>query len=267
VVGYHATDRSLAAQTAARDADQSRSRAVLAAANASRDKARLDLERRRALFARGFASAEQLTDLESAFAVAQANYEAAQAGQVQARANLDVAVGAFDANLALTEGAPLQDNPEIRAARARADQARLQLERTIVRAPVAGVIARRDVQIGQRVAAGERMMQVVPLDHAYVDANYKESQLRNVRPGQPVLLIADLYGRSVPYHGRVLGLSGGTGSVFAVIPTQNATGNWIKVVQRVSVRIALDPAELKAKPLRLGLSMRADIDTHAPRAR
>ena len=143
------------------------------------------------------------------------------------------------------------------------DQARIDLDRTIVRAPVAGVITQRAVQIGQRVPAGTTLMTVVPVTQAYVDANYKEGQLRMVRPGQPVELTADIYGGKVVYHGHVVGFSGGTGSALAVIPAQNATGNWIKVVQRLPVRIALDPHELADHPLRLGLSVVATIDTRA----
>ncbi|HWU14058.1 MAG TPA: HlyD family efflux transporter periplasmic adaptor subunit, partial [Caulobacter sp.] len=143
------------------------------------------------------------------------------------------------------------------------DQAAVDLARTVIRAPIDGVVTRRNVQAGQRVAAGAVLMQVVPVQQAYVDANFKEGQLRKVRIGQPVELEADLYGGSVKYHGTVVGLSGGTGSAFALIPAQNATGNWIKVVQRLPVRVAIAPADLKAHPLRVGLSMKATIDTAA----
>jgi membrane fusion protein (multidrug efflux system) len=119
------------------------------------------------------------------------------------------------------------------------------------------------VQVGQRVAPGTQLMLVVPLNQLYVDANFKEGQLTKVKVGQPVTLTSDLYGGDVEYHGRVVGFSGGTGSSFALIPAQNATGNWIKVVQRLPVRVALDPKELQAHPLRVGLSMDAEIDTSA----
>ena len=128
-----------------------------------------------------------------------------------------------------------------------------------MRAPVDGVISRRQVQIGQRVQPGMTLMVVVPLQAAYVDANYKEVQLAHVKPGQTVTLVSDLYGSDVPFTGKVVGFSGGTGAAFSVVPAQNATGNWIKVVQRLPVRIALDPAELAAHPLQVGLSMTADI--------
>jgi membrane fusion protein (multidrug efflux system) len=141
------------------------------------------------------------------------------------------------------------------------DQARLDLARTVIRAPIDGVVAKNDVQIGQRVQVGQPLMSVVPVGQAYVNANFKEQQLRKVRPGQPVDLTSDLYGGSVKYRGTVVGVSGGTGSAFAVIPAQNATGNWIKVVQRLPVRIAVDARDLQAHPLRVGMSMSAQITT------
>ncbi|HWT51959.1 MAG TPA: HlyD family efflux transporter periplasmic adaptor subunit, partial [Caulobacter sp.] len=185
----------------------------------------------------------------------------AKAAQVQALANRAAAAGSLAANTVLTDGTTVATNPEVEAARAKVEQAKLDLERTVIRAPIDGVVTRRNVQIGQRVAPGATLMQVVPIQQAYVDANFKEGQLRKVAVGQPVELKADLYGGSVTYHGKVVGLSGGTGSAFALIPAQNATGNWIKVVQRLPVRIAIDPADLKAHPLRVGLSMTAAVDT------
>ncbi|HCK29148.1 MAG TPA: EmrA/EmrK family multidrug efflux transporter periplasmic adaptor subunit, partial [Acinetobacter ursingii] len=143
---------------------------------------------------------------------------------------------------------------------AKVEQAQLDLDRTVIRAPVDGVVARRNIQIGQRVAPGTVMMSVVPISQLYVDANFKESQLAKVRVGQIATLTSDLYGDDVEYHGKVIGFSGGTGAAFALIPAQNATGNWIKVVQRLPVRIALDPKELADHPLRVGLSMEAKVD-------
>ena len=131
----------------------------------------------------------------------------------------------------------------------------------MLRAPFDGVVARRQIEVGQKVKAGTVVMTVVPTQQVHVDANFKEGQLGKVRAGQPVELKADLYGSSVVYHGVVAGLAGGTGSAFAAIPAQNATGNWIKVVQRVPVRIAIDPAELAQRPLQVGLSMEVSIDT------
>jgi membrane fusion protein (multidrug efflux system) len=163
----------------------------------------------------------------------------------------------------MIEDASVENNPQVLVARAERDQAQVDLDRTVMRAPVEGVVSRRDVQVGQRVQAGATLMVIAPIAEAYVDANFKEVQLAKVRPGQPVTLTSDLYGGGVKYHGHVVGFSGGTGSAFAIVPAQNATGNWIKVVQRLPVRIALDPLELARRPLRVGLSMTADIDVGA----
>lgn len=261
VRGYLATDDSLTAQITAREADQARAAATLASAKADLERARIDLERRKALAVNGAVSGDELTRAQNAFANAQAAATSAKAAQVQALANRAAAAGSLAANTVLTDGTTVATNPEVEAARAKVEQAKLDLERTVIRAPIDGVVTRRNVQIGQRVAPGATLMQVVPIQQAYVDANFKEGQLRKVAVGQPVELKADLYGGSVTYHGKVVGLSGGTGSAFALIPAQNATGNWIKVVQRLPVRIAIDPADLKAHPLRVGLSMTAAIDT------
>jgi membrane fusion protein (multidrug efflux system) len=146
-------------------------------------------------------------------------------------------------------------------AKAKVEQAQVDLARTVIKAPVDGVIARRQVQVGQRVQNGERLMSVVPLHDVHVDANFKEVELRHVKIGQPVEVTADIYGDKVVYHGVVSGVSGGTGSAFSMIPAQNATGNWIKVVQRLPLRITLDKNELAKHPLQVGLSMIATIDT------
>ena len=160
----------------------------------------------------------------------------------------------------------MDTNPEVTLARARLAQARLDLERTVVRAPVDGVVAKRQVQLGQRVQPGMPLMAVVPVADIYVDANFKEVQLQKVRVGQPVTLHADLYGDRVTYRGTVAGFAGGSGSAFSAIPAQNATGNWIKVVQRLPVRVKLNADDLQAHPLKVGLSMSAEIDTRAPAA-
>jgi membrane fusion protein (multidrug efflux system) len=148
------------------------------------------------------------------------------------------------------------------AASAAVHDAYLDLARTDLQAPVSGYVAKRAVQLGQRVAPGAPLMAIVPLDQVWVDANFKEPQLAAMRVGQPVRLTADLYGGKVAYHGTVAGFGAGTGSAFALLPAQNATGNWIKIVQRVPVRIALDAGELAAHPLQVGLSMQVDVDTH-----
>lgn len=258
---YVATDASLGAQVAAREADEKRAAAQLAAAQADFERAQTDLKRRQALVESGSVSGEELTRAKNAHAAAEAGLAAAKAAAAQSAANLKAAIAARDANAALISDTTQESNPEVVAARARLEQAKTDLERTIIRAPVGGVVAKRQVQLGQRVQPGMPLLTVVPLDQVHVDANFKEVQLQKVRVGQPVTLHADLYGSSVTYHGVVEGFSGGSGAAFAAIPAQNATGNWIKVVQRLPVRIKLDPAELQAHPLRVGLSMSAEIDT------
>jgi membrane fusion protein (multidrug efflux system) len=262
VRGYAATDDSLAAQIAARTSDEARSQAELAATASDLERATIDLRRREALAGSGSVSGEELTKARNAFESAKASHNAALARAAEARANIGAAIGARHANAVLIAGTNEETNPEVALARARRDQARVNLERTVVRAPVDGVVAKRSVQVGQQVQTGAPLLSIVPVADVHVDANFKEVQLDKVRIGQAVKLTSDLYGGSVGYHGVVAGLAGGTGSAFATIPAQNATGNWIKVVQRVPVRIELDPAELAARPLQVGLSMNATIDTH-----
>lgn len=166
------------------------------------------------------------------------------------------------AGRARTDGTNIEDHPDVRNAAAQVRSAYLTYSRTILPAPVAGFVAKRNVQLGQRVGPGLSLMAIVPLNEVWVDANFKEPQLAAMREGQPVRLSADLYGHSVVYHGKVVGFSAGTGAVFSLLPAQNATGNWIKIIQRVPVRITLDARELAASPLQIGLSMRAEVDTH-----
>jgi membrane fusion protein, multidrug efflux system len=262
VRGYFANDKGLSAQVAARAADQARAAADVVSAQSNLDRARIDLERRKALAASGSVSGDELTRAQNAFDQAQAGLDAARAKEKQAFASREAALGTLDANAALTRDTTVETNPEVAAARARVEQARIDLQRTVIRAPISGVVAQRQVQVGERVQPGASLMSVVPIHEAYVDANFKEGQLTNVREGQKVELTSDIYGSGVTFHGRVVGLSGGTGSSFALIPAQNATGNWIKVVQRVPVRIVLDQMELQMHPLRTGLSMTATIDTN-----
>ncbi|KQM22181.1 HlyD family secretion protein [Novosphingobium sp. Leaf2] len=260
VRGLLATDSGLGAQVMARGADQARADARLVAARADLAKAKIDLDRREALAASGSVSGDELTIARNAYSTATANLKVAQAENALAQANRTSAVGSRDANRALIADATPEANPEVLAVRAARDQARVDLDRTVVRAPFDGIVSRRQVQVGQRVQAGATMMVVVPVQAAFVDANFKEGQLAHVAPGQRVTLTSDLYGEDVKYHGRVIGFSGGTGAAFAVVPAQNATGNWIKVVQRLPVRITLDPKELAQHPLRVGLSMNATVD-------
>ena len=207
-----------------------------------------DYARRQHLSESGAISREQLSNARTAAQAAQANLAAARES--------------LHAQNELVKGVGVANHPETVAARAAVEKAKLDLARTVIRAPVDGIVGQRKTQIGQSVQPGQSLMSVTPVAEAYVDANFKEGQLGEVRVGQPVELTSDLYGSDVVFHGRVAGMGGGTGSAFAVIPAQNATGNWIKVVQRVPVRIALNPAELAAHPLRVGLSMTATIDVH-----
>jgi membrane fusion protein (multidrug efflux system) len=206
-----------------------------------------DLHRRQAVADTGAVSAEDVAHARDAVTAAQAALDAARQ-QAQA-------------NRALTDRTTVDQHPNVQAAASKVRDAYLAYARNTLPAPVTGYVARRSVQVGQRVAPGTPLMAIVPLDGVWVDANFKESQLRRMRIGQPVTLTADVYGHSVKYHGRVVGFSAGTGSAFAVLPAQNATGNWIKIVQRLPARIQLDQQELEAHPLRIGLSMDVDVDT------
>jgi membrane fusion protein, multidrug efflux system len=263
VKGDFATAAAQTANASARDADITAAKARVESANADLARARTDLTRRQALAPQGAVSGDELTSAQNKYAEAKAGAAQAQAAVAQAQANRTAAIGQANAASAVVAGAGVEANPAVAVARTRVDQAKLDLDRTTIRAPVDGVVAKNVVEVGQRVGAGAQLMTVVPINAAYVNANFKEGQLRKVHPGQGVILTSDLYGKGVKFHGKIVGVSGGTGSAFAVIPAQNATGNWIKVVQRLPVRIELDPKELKAHPLRVGLSMDVDIDTSA----
>jgi membrane fusion protein (multidrug efflux system) len=206
----------------------------------------LDLSRRLSLAQSGAVAREELDHTREAL--------------VAARANLLQAEEQLAANRALTSGPSIAAHPSVLQAAARLEEAWLAASRARIIAPVAGQVAKRNVQVGQKVAAGTPLMAVIPLNALWVDANFKEAQLRNMRVGQPVTLTADLYGAKTRYRGRVAGFAAGTGSAFALLPAQNATGNWIKVVQRVPVRIELEAEDLKAYPLRVGLSMRVTVN-------
>jgi membrane fusion protein (multidrug efflux system) len=260
-----ANSGSLTAQVNARNADIGQARAQLASAEANFGKARIDLSRRQELAASGAVSGEELTTARNAFSTAQANLALARAAVAQASATSGAARESLAANQALIAGSTIDTSPDVAAAKARLDQALLDLQRTVILAPIDGVVTNRQVQVGQRISAGSPVMTIVPVSSVYVDANFKEGQLKKVQAGQPVELVSDLYGKKVVYHGRVAGFSGGTGAAFSLIPAQNATGNWIKVVQRLPVRIQLDPKELAAHPLRVGLSMEASIDVAGAR--
>ena len=260
VTSLYANDRNLAAQIAAREADMRRAEAQVKIAQADVDKTKIDLDRRKALAGAGSVSGDELTAVQTAHRNANAGLAVAEAAIEQARAGREAAVGARAANSALIANTTETDHPDVRAARTALEQANVDLDRTIIRASVDGVVSRRQVQVGQRVQPGAMLMVLVPLAEAYVDANFKEVQLARVRSGQTVRLVSDLWGKDVTFTGRVVGFSGGTGAAFSIVPAQNATGNWIKVVQRLPVRIALDPVELAAHPLQVGLSMTVDVD-------
>ncbi|MFT4173080.1 MAG: HlyD family efflux transporter periplasmic adaptor subunit [Rhodocyclaceae bacterium] len=206
-----------------------------------------DIARRQAIASTGAVALEEIDHAKDAL-------RGAEAALAAAREQLA-------SNRVLTEGTQVEKYPTVQRASAKLEETWLAWSRSHVVAPVAGQIARRNVQVGQRIAPGTPLMAVVPLDRVWVDANFKEGQLHSMRVGQPVSLVSDIYGSKVTYHGKVAGLGAGTGAAFALLPAQNATGNWIKVVQRVPVRITLDPKELNEHPLRIGLSMNVEIDT------
>ena len=206
-----------------------------------------DLKRRQAVAETGAVSGEDIAHARDAVSSAQAALDAARQQAA--------------ANHALTDRTSVELHPNVQAAASKVRDAYLSYARNTLPAPVTGYVARRSVQVGQRVAPGTPLMAIVPLDGVWVDANFKEGQLKHMRIGQPVTLTADVYGSSVKYHGHVVGFSAGTGAAFAVLPAQNATGNWIKVVQRLPARIQLDQNELNAHPLWIGLSMQVDVET------
>lgn len=256
-----ATADAARARVTARGADIAQSRARLRDANATVERARAELARRESIAGTGAVSGEELTAARAALASASAARDLAAAGIASAEATRGSASGDLGAAEAVVRGTTINTAPDVAAAEARLEKARLDLARTVLRAPVDGIVTNRQVQVGQRIAAGAPIMILVPISTAYVDANYKESQFKDIRIGQPVELVSDYYGGDVVFRGKVVGVAGGTGAAFSLIPAQNATGNWVKVVQRLPVRIALDPKQLKEHPLRVGLTMEATIDT------
>jgi membrane fusion protein, multidrug efflux system len=209
-------------------------------------KAQADFDRRKNLAATGAVSGEELGHARDALNAARDALTAAQKN--------------LAASAALVGHTGVADNPDVQAAATQVERAWLALVRTSVRAPVNGYVAKRGVQLGERIAPGAPLLAIVPLERLWIDANFKEVQLQRMRLGQPVKVVSDLYGGHVEYHGSVEGLGMGTGAAFALLPAQNATGNWIKVVQRVPVRVSLEPQELRAHPLRIGLSTKVTVD-------
>ena len=242
----YANNAGLGAQIGLREAELARAQSEVA-------RALDDVNRRAPLLASGAVGQEEFAHVTAQLASAHSAQAAAQSALAAARDGLA-------SNQSLTDNTSVAQHPGVQKAAARVREAFLALRRADLPAPLDGVVARRSVQIGQRVAAGTPLMAVVALDKLWVDANFKEGQLKNLRLGQPATLTADVYGQKVAFHGQVSGLGAGTGAAFALLPAQNATGNWIKVVQRVPVRITLDPKELATHPLRVGLSMEVDVD-------
>jgi len=230
------------------NATQNKANVALRATDLARVQA--DLARRQQLAHTGAVSGEDVRHAEDAVKAA--------------RATLTVAEQQLASAQALVDQTSITSHPDVQAAVTQLRDAYIAAARTTVRAPASGYVSKRNVQIGQRVNAGSAVMSIVPPEQMWVNANFKESQLRDIRIGQPVELVADVYGKSVRYTGRVVGQEAGTGSAFSLLPAQNASGNWVKVVQRVPVRIALDAKQLAAHPLKLGLSMRAVVDTSHP---
>ncbi|WP_374555703.1 efflux RND transporter periplasmic adaptor subunit [Thermomonas sp.] len=222
--------------------------ADIAAREVALQQARADVARRSGLVASGAVSSEEL-------AHAQAQLKAAEAA-------LSASRGQLSRNRALVDATTVASQPQVQAAAAQLRQAYLNVQRAAIVAPVDGFVAKRSVQLGQRVQPGGALMAVIPLQDVWVDANFKETQLHNMRLGQPVTLTADVYGNDVTFNGKLVSLGLGTGSAFALLPAQNASGNWIKIVQRIPVRIQLDPKQLRDHPLRLGMSMAVDVDVH-----
>ncbi len=224
------------------------------------DELRALIRQREAEAQRAESSYKRRADLGADGAVAREDIDNARDEAAELRAQVAVAREQLNATLAMLGGTSVADNPMVLAAAGKVRQAALFLAHMRIIAPVDGTVAQRTVQVGQHVRQGEPLMAVVPLAEVWVDANFKEVQLTDMRVGQPVELEADIYGGDVTYHGKVAGFSAGSGSAFALLPPQNASGNWIKIVQRVPVRILLDPEEVKKHPLRIGLSMQATVD-------
>jgi membrane fusion protein (multidrug efflux system) len=197
-------------------------------------------------------------------AVSKEEAEHARAIRDKAKSELDLAQAQLAAANAEVAGTTVATHPAVKQAEVRLREAWLALGRCEIRSPTDGQVAKRSIQVGQQIAPGTVLMAIVPMTQLWVDANFKEDQLKGMTIGQPVQLVSDLYGSDFTFHGAIAGLSPGTGSVFSLLPAQNASGNWIKIVQRLPVRIVLDPKELASHPLRIGLSMKVDVETSAP---
>jgi len=276
VRGIFVTTQALQAGVRVRDADVARANAEtarlnseLARAKTELNRAQDDYQRRNQLADTGAVAGEEIehalaavTNAEQLVATAGAAVITTEKQTLGAQEQLNNAREQLQTNRVMVDGTKVENHPQVARAAAAVREAFVALARTVVKAPVSGFVAKRSVQAGQRVQPGAPLMAIVPLKDVWVDANFKEVQLREMRVGQPVVLHSDLYGTKVEYHGRVSGFAPGTGAAFALLPPQNATGNWIKVVQRIPVRVALDAQEVEAHPLRVGLSMSVDVDVH-----
>ena len=262
VRGLYATSRGNLPLIEQRRADLARAQAELASSESALALAEAEFKRRESLVRQNFISAENLQIAQTARDAARAQHDAALSAVRAGSSAIAQSVDQADVSSARVDNTSLENHPNVRAAAVKVREAALALARTRVLAPVSGQVAKRPVQIGEWIQPGDALMAIVPLDKIWLDANFKETELSNVRIGQPVRMTSDFYGNSVVFHGRVVGLAPGTGSAFALLPAQNATGNWVKIVQRLPVRIALDSKELQQHPLRIGLSVDATIDTH-----
>ncbi|HEY1150702.1 MAG TPA: HlyD family efflux transporter periplasmic adaptor subunit [Pseudoduganella sp.] len=254
------------AQLAVSRAEAQLSRAVrqvrVQFANATQNKANVTL--RATELARVQADLARRKQLAQSGAISGEDVHHAEDAVKSAQAALTVAEQQLASSQALVDDTSITSHPDVQAAVSQLRDAYVSAARTTVRAPASGYVSKRNVQIGQRVNAGSAVMSIVPPEQMWVNANFKESQLRHIHIGQPVQLVADVYGKSVRYTGRVIGQEAGTGNAFSLLPAQNASGNWVKVVQRVPVRIALDPKQLAEHPLKIGLSMHVEVDTSRP---
>ncbi|MBK5072010.1 multidrug efflux MFS transporter periplasmic adaptor subunit EmrA [Budviciaceae bacterium CWB-B4] len=252
------------------DAQQAFERAKTALANSVRQTHQLiinnrqfqaNIELKKTALNQATADLVRRETLGKAAAIGKEELQHARDAAISARAELEVALQQYQANNALVLNTPLEQHPSVLHASSQLRDAWLTLQRTKVVSPINGYVSRRSAQVGSQIAVGTPLMVIVPADQVWVDANFKETQLANMRIGQPVQITSDFYGDDVEYTGTVAGLDMGTGSAFSLLPAQNATGNWIKVVQRLPVRIELDPQQVAQHPLRIGLSMEVTVDT------
>lgn len=262
VRGLYANDSQSQALIAQRTADLDRARTEVDRLDAQVRLAQEEFTRRETLFQQKYIANETLQAARATLDAAIAQRDGARAAVEQARAAIRQAREQRAGAAVLVDNTSVDTHPRVVAAAAQVKEAYLAFARTTLVAPVSGYVAKRSAQVGARAAPGTALMAIIPLDQIWIDANFKENQLANIRIGQPAQLTADLYGGDVQYTGRVVGLGSGTGGAFALLPAQNATGNWIKIVQRVPVRIALDTATLTTHPLRIGLSTRVTVNVH-----